>query len=71
MTRREMARRVIIAEVAETGKAGKCAIRAYVECRMSRETFDKACDIGLAIYERRNSAADGTGRESLRVTPNA
>lgn len=56
MNRRELALRVITAEVAETGKAGKCAIRAYVENRVSREAFNKACAVGLAIYERRNAA---------------
>jgi hypothetical protein len=57
MTRRELALRIITAEVASTGKAGKCAIRAYVECRMSRESFEKACAIGLAIYERQVATA--------------
>ena len=57
MTRRDLALRIITAEVAETGKAGKCAIRAYVECRVSRESFNKACAVGLAIFDRRNFPA--------------
>lgn len=53
MNRRKLAIAVIVAEVAETGKAGKCAIRAYIETRMSRETFNKACAAGLEIYRRK------------------
>lgn len=52
MNRRQVAIQVVVAEVAQTGKAGRCAIRAYVETRMSRQTFDEACRIGRAIYER-------------------
>lgn len=52
MNRRKMAINVIVAEVAEKGKAGECAIRAYIETRMSKATFDRACAIGLKIYER-------------------
>lgn len=55
MTRREVALIVIKAEVAETGKAGREAIRAYVEARVSREAFNKACAAGLAIFERRKA----------------
>lgn len=51
-TRRQIAIQVIVAEVAQTGKAGKCAIRAYVETRMSRATFDEACRLGMRIWER-------------------
>ena len=52
--RRVLARAVIVAEVAETGIAGKAAIRAYVEARMSREAFTAACSVGLAIFDRRH-----------------
>ena len=52
MNRRKVAIQVIIADVAETGIAGKFALRAYVETRMSRATFDQACAIGQAIYQR-------------------
>lgn len=51
MNRRKMAINVIVAEVAETGEAGRCAIRAYVETRMSKTTFNQACQIGLKIFE--------------------
>jgi len=53
MNRRKVAIAVIVAEVAETGKAGRCALRAYVETRMSRETFNKACAIGQTVYRRK------------------
>lgn len=52
MNRRKMAINVIVAEVAETGKAGRCAIRAYIETRMSKITFNRACEIGLKIFEK-------------------
>lgn len=52
MNRRKIALQVIVAEVAQTGKAGKCALRAYVENRVSRDAFDEACRIGQRIYQR-------------------
>lgn len=57
MNRRKIAIQVVIAEVAQTGKAGRCAIRAYVETRMSRATFDEACRIGQRIYKRSQEQA--------------
>ena len=53
MNRRKMAINIIVAEVAETGEAGRCAIRAYVETRLSRKAFGDACEIGRKIYERK------------------
>lgn len=53
MNRRKIAIAVIVAEVAETGIAGRCALRAYVETRMSRATFDEACAIGQRLYQRK------------------
>jgi len=54
MNRRKIATQVIVAEVAQTGKAGRCSIRAYIETRMSRATFNQACEIGQKIFERSN-----------------
>lgn len=53
MNRRKMAINIIVAEVAETGKAGRCAIRAYIETRLSRKVFNQACEIGRKIFERK------------------
>lgn len=64
MNRRKSAIAVIVAEVAETGKAGQCAIRAYVETRMSRETFNKACAAGLAIYRRKAGTTEAPKGEA-------
>ena len=59
MNRRKVAIQVIIADVAETGIAGRSAIRAYVETRMSRTTFNEACRIGQAIYQRKQEQIPG------------
>lgn len=52
MNRRKIALQVIVAEVAQTGVAGRSALRAYVENRVSRQSFDEACRIGRMIFER-------------------
>ena len=51
MTRKQ-ALAVIVADVAQHGIAGKSAIRAFIENRLSRASFDQACNIGRQIYER-------------------
>lgn len=53
MNRRKLAIQIIVAEVAQEGKAGRCAIRAYLETRLSRQAFEEAIQIGLKIYDRR------------------
>lgn len=58
MNRRKLAIAIIVAEVAQTGKAGKCAVRAFVESRMSRATFNQACQTGLAIWKRSQGIVD-------------
>ena len=55
MNRRKTAIQVIIAEVAQEGKAGKCAIRDYIETRLSKTSFNKACEMGQAIYNQNQS----------------
>jgi hypothetical protein len=57
MNRRKIAIQVIIAEVAQEGIAGRCAIRAYVESRMSAKTFHDAIRLGQRIYERNHQPA--------------
>ena len=57
MNRRKVAIQVIVAEVAQTGKAGRCALRAYVETRLSAAAFHEACALGMKIYERGQRAA--------------
>ncbi len=53
MNHRKLAMAIIAADVAETGKAGKAAIRAYVETRLSMANFRIACAAGQAIYQRK------------------
>ena len=55
MNRRKTAIQIIIADVAENGIAGKASIRAYVETRMSLQTFSEAKMIGRKIYEQKNN----------------
>ena len=52
MNRRKLAIQIIVAEVAQEGKAGRCAIRAYLDTRMSFQTFSEAIRVGMRIYER-------------------
>ena len=52
MNRRKLAIQTIIADVAETGIAGRCALRAYIETRMSKKTFNEAIVIGQKIFKR-------------------
>lgn len=59
MNRRKIAIAIITADVAENGIAGKAAIRAFVESRLSRSTFDQACAIGQAIYQRKRANEAG------------
>ena len=58
MNRRKLAIQVIVADVAQHGKAGQSALRAYVENRVSRDTFNKACQLGMQIYERGQRIGD-------------
>ena len=53
MNPRNLARAIIVADVAENGIAGKPAIRAYIETRLSYQAFQEAIRIGLAIYAKR------------------
>jgi len=56
MNRRKLAIAVIVADVAENGIAGKTAMRAYVENRLSYQTFQAAIRTGLAIHNRKRGA---------------
>ena len=56
MNRRKIAMQVILAEVAQEGKAGKCAIRAYCETRLSKAKFNEMCRIGKAIYDKNHNS---------------
>ncbi len=56
MTKREIGLVIIRAEVAETGKAGRDALRAYLERRISRAAFNDACAEGLRIYTARQAS---------------
>ena len=69
MSRRKLAIAVIVADVAETGIAGRSALRAYVETRMSRQTFDEACRIGQALFHQRvRRPAAGLSKETHQPT---
>ena len=52
MNRRKIALAVVVADVAEHGEAGRTALRAYIETRMSRASFNEAIRTGRSIYER-------------------
>lgn len=51
--KRKDALTIVRAEIAENGRATQRAIRAYVENRVSRKSFDEACRQGMAIWTRR------------------
>jgi hypothetical protein len=56
--KRKDALTIIRAEVAEEGRMTQRAMRAYVENRVSRKSFDDACRQGMAIWTRRQQAAN-------------
>ena len=45
-------------EIAENGRATQRAVRAYVENRVSRKSFDDACRQGMAIWTKRQQALE-------------
>lgn len=51
MNRRKLSIQIIIADVAENGVVTKIGIRAYVETRMSKQTFNEAIEVGQKIYQ--------------------
>ena len=55
MSKRKLAICVIVADVAENGKAGKASIRAYIEAKMSRKTFDEAILLGKKLYNKKEN----------------
>ena len=55
--KRKQALAVIVADVAQHGEATKTAIRVYVENRISRQAFNEAIRIGLAVYRKGDSRA--------------
>jgi hypothetical protein len=59
MNKRERAISAIIADVARNGVAGQDALRAYVENRISRTTFNQAVAKGMKWYNaNRHRPAD-------------
>ena len=57
MNRRKLAYQIIVADVAQRGIAGKPAIRAYIETRLSYQSFREAIRLGLQIYARQKKNA--------------
>lgn len=51
--KRKQAIAVIVADVAQHGIAGKAALRAFVENRISRAAFNEAVAHGLHLYNVR------------------
>ena len=52
MTRDPAASNVIRAAAARDGFVSRAAMRAYVESRLSRLEFTRACNEGIAMYKR-------------------
>ena len=58
---RKLALAIIVAEVAQHGCATREAIRAYIENRVSRESFNKACRQGMRIRSVANDQTPTIG----------
>lgn len=57
MNRRKVAMACITADVYENGKATKIGLRAYIETRMSMQSFQEAIRLGLRLRERDGGVA--------------
>lgn len=54
-TKREQILTHIKAQVARDGEADRHSIRLYVENRISMQAFNRACQNGRLIYDRRKA----------------